>query len=342
LIGTNLLPIYDTGLLKINGEERAFSGFTKRKTFYNIVAVFQSNQSQLMRKLAVILLFIMPIYSWAAQTDTRDNVTNRSKNLVDHRFRLEKRDFSNPFVVSFYKPTYVLPFYYHFASPSLPDHNAVPNQQKLQNTEFKFQISFKVPVWRDILGFPSTLYAAYTQSSFWQAYSHSPFFRETNYEPEVFLTNDVDIPLVAGWHAKFLNMGAVHQSNGRGGSLERSWNRLYFETTFAKGNWMVTLKPWYIFHDASFDLHNPNIADYMGHGHLVLAYKYGDNTLTLMSRNSLESGFKRGAVELSWSYPLLTKVKGYVQVFSGYGQSLIDYNHYTKGAGIGFALSDWI
>ena len=88
-----------------------------------------------MRKLAVILLFIMPIYSWAAQTDTRDNVTNRSKNLVDHRFRLEKRDFSNPFVVSFYKPTYVLPFYYHFASPSLPDHNAVPNQQKLQNTD---------------------------------------------------------------------------------------------------------------------------------------------------------------------------------------------------------------
>jgi len=39
---------------------------------------------------------------------------------------------------------------------------------------------------------------------------------------------------------------------------------------------------------------------------------------------------------------LLTKVKGYVQVFSGYGQSLIDYNRYTNGVGIGFALSDWI
>lgn len=295
-----------------------------------------------MKKLAIVLLFIIPSYSWAAKIDSNDAIKNKSKDLVEHRVKLEKRDFANPFLVSFYKPTYILPFYYNFTSPSLPNNNAIPEQQKLQNTEFKFQISFKIPVWRDMLGFPSTLYAAYTQNSFWQAYSHSPFFRETNYEPEFFIANAVDIHLLSGWHAKLLNVGAVHQSNGRGGELERSWNRLYLETTFAKGNWMFTLKPWYITRDSSLNLHNPDIADYMGHGQMVLAYKYGDNTLALMSRNNLESGFKRGAVEFTWSYPLLTKVKGYVQVFSGYGQSLIDYNRYTNGVGIGFALSDWI
>lgn len=294
-----------------------------------------------MSKFVAFLFLLLPLVAVAEQALHTANKTN-SKDLVEHRIKLEKRDGSNPFFVSFYKPTYVLPVYYSFTTPYLPDSNAVPDQQKMLNTEFKFQISFKVPVWRDVLGFPTTLFAAYTQSSFWQAYSRSAFFRETNYEPEFFLANELDFPLLGGWHMKSLNAGLVHQSNGRGGELERSWNRTYLESTFANGNWMVTIKPWYIFHDSSLNRYNPELVDYLGHGQIVLVYKYGGNTFALMNRNSLESGFSRGAVELTWSYPLLTKVKGYVQLFSGYGQSLIDYNHYTTGVGVGFALSDWI
>ncbi len=40
----------------------------------------------------------------------------------------------------------------------------------------KFQISFKVPIWKNILDYPSTLFLAYTQRSYWQAYAHDPFF----------------------------------------------------------------------------------------------------------------------------------------------------------------------
>ncbi len=262
---------------------------------------------------------------------------------VEKRLKWEKRDAINPFLVSFYKPNYILPFYYNFNSPYLPaNNNVVPTDQKLNNTEFKFQFSFKVPVWREIAGLPSSLYLAYTQSSFWQAYGHSAFFRETNYQPELFLANTFDYPLLAGWRLKSINLGLVHQSNGRGGELERSWNRLYLETILANGKWMFSLKPWYVTRDNSLQMYNADLADYLGYGQLVLAYKHGENTWSVMSRNGLESGFKRGAVEVTWSYPLLSKIKGYVQFFTGYGQSLIDYNHHSNSIGIGLALSDWI
>lgn len=61
-----------------------------------------------------------------------------------------------------------------------------------------------------------------------------------------------------------------------------------------------------------------------------------------MSRKNIESGFSKGAVELGWSFPLweIPYFKGYVQYFSGYGESLIDYDEYVNRLGVGIILTN--
>jgi len=275
-------------------------------------------------------------------TNVSADQTNNTNAPPDNTNKPVTSLLDNPAWITLYKPTYFFPFYYT-ESPyySIYEHNT-PDQQRLDKTEVNFQISFKVPVWHNIISPNSTLYVAYTQLSFWQAYNRSPFFRETNYQPELYIENKLDKPIYKDWDLKFFNVGAEHQSNGRGGALERSWNRLYVDGIFANKNWLIGIRPWYALHDSSMRTHNPNISDYLGYGRELLSYKMGNQELSMQLRNVFESGFKRGAVQLNWSFPVTKHFKGYVQWFSGYGQSLIEYNHYTNSAGIGVALNDWI
>jgi phospholipase A1 len=61
-----------------------------------------------------------------------------------------------------------------------------------------------------------------------------------------------------------------------------------------------------------------------------------------MLRNNVGSGAgnMRGAIQLDYTFPLYGRVRGYAQLFNGYGQSLIDYNANVTSAGVGFLLSD--
>jgi phospholipase A1 len=47
-------------------------------------------------------------------------------------------------------------------------------------------------------------------------------------------------------------------------------------------------------------------------------------------------------MQIDWSYPLNQKLRGYVQFSTGYGESLIDYNHHQNTFGIGVLLTDWM
>ena len=76
----------------------------------------------------------------------------------------------------------------------------------------------------------------------------------------------------------------------------------------------------------------------MGHGDLTAIYRPGSHRLSLMARGNLNKG--KGAVEATWmSPPMLGSLRGYVRLFSGYGDSMIDYNWNQTVVGIGIALN---
>ncbi len=263
-------------------------------------------------------------------------LTPEKKSALEERLESENLVSKAPFGISFYKPTYILPSYYTSSPYGAIYRGTTPDNQQVKSLEFKAQLSIKFPLVRHLWGKHSSINLGYTQLSYWQFYAKSQYFRETDYEPALFWSDR----LVRNW---WFNLGAMHQSNGRGGKLERSWNRVFGDLMISGSHWMIDLNPWLlVFQSDSSDLHNPDIADYMGHGQTTFSYKIHRNVFSLMLRNNVESWFKRGAIEFDYSFPIYGHLSGYAQFFSGYGQSLIEYNHSTTAYGIGIALSNWI
>lgn len=262
--------------------------------------------------------------------------TSEEKSDLQKNHDKREKASSNPLGIALFRPNYILPFYYTVNPYQSIYTGRTPANQKISQYEFKYQFSVMVPIWRHILGQKASLNIAYTQMSYWQFYIQSQYFRETDYEGEVF----VNYNFYRNW---FWMLGIVHQSNGKGLPLERSWNRVYSEFVYSNGNLMVAVKPWIlIFERYSSDLHNPDIRHYLGHGLVRVSYNFHNVVTSLMIRNAVESGFKRGAEQLTFSFPLWGRIRGYVQGFSGFGQSLIEYNHYTNAVGVGISVNDWL
>lgn len=266
---------------------------------------------------------------------------------VRERLAIEQAAVDRPFTIMAHKPNYLLVGAWNEKGWSSERFREALNDPDYSNedVEAQFQISLKVPLAIGLFNERMDLYGAYTNRSFWQVYSaeYSRPFRETNHEPEIWgqFRNDWTL---WGFTNTVNSVGLVHQSNGRGGDLSRSWNRVYASFIFENGPWAVAFKPWLRLKTDFEDDDNPDITDYLGHGEVRLAYRHDDHVFSLMSRNQLESGFDEGAVEFSWSFPVFgyPYLKGYLQYFNGYGESLIDYDQRVHRIGLGIALTDWL
>ncbi|PJK00929.1 phospholipase [Lysobacteraceae bacterium NML91-0213] len=281
-----------------------------------------------------------------------DAIANVGKgSLLDSRWELARDSKLGLFNFRVYKPLYLLPAFWTSDvndTPSSPNpDNTVTGPQSLDSLETKFQISFKTKAVENLFGDNGDIWMGYTQSSRWQTYNgdESRPFRETNYEPEVLLVFRNGYSLPGGWSGRMSAIGINHQSNGRGDPLSRSWNRLMFNFGFDRENWALVARPWVHLKDGSDD-DNPDIADYMGRGDVTLMHVRGDHRFTMMGRHSLRGGDEsRGALQFDWGFPIhptFRNFRGHLQVFHGYGESLIDYNHKATYIGLGISLQDWL
>ena len=273
---------------------------------------------------------------------------NPDASLLGARINREDAAETNRSTLVPHRRNYFMPITY-MANPNEEPFQAAGDteNQNLDNAEIKFQLSIKVPLLESLFTENDTIYFGFTALSFWQAYnsSLSQPFRETNYEPEFFYVTPSPWKLFNS-DATLLVLGFSHQSNGREAPLSRGWNRLYANLIWEEGNFVFSLKPWWrIPEPAKTDPlsakgdDNPDIEKYMGYFEFVTAYRRGKQEYSVLVRNNLRSE-NRGAVQLEWTFPMYKRLRGYVEYFNGYGESLIDYNAHMQRIGVGFMLSD--
>ena len=239
--------------------------------------------------------------------------------------------------------------------PVSPTHLSSPDRN-LQKEDIKFQISLKselasnIPLIRDLPFVTSSrLWAAYTQQSQWQFFNKkdSRPFRENNYEPELMLSLGIDNKIDGekkSYIPRMLNLGIVHQSNGRADPVSRSWNRIYMQ-----GGWELTnnltllVRPtWRIPDDNGID-DNPDIVKYMGYGDASLRWENRANKLaaTILLRNNFRSENKGFAqLDLQKQVSSDRNINLHLSASTGYGESLLDYNHSQNVIGFGVSLGD--
>ena len=127
--------------------------------------------------------------------------------------------------------------------------------------------------------------------------------------------------------------------------MSRSWNRIYADFIFEHDDLYFSFKPWLRIPEDDDDDDNRDITDYMGNFELLGVYKLPRNqTFGLMLRNNLDfsGGENRGAVQVDYSFPISGNLRGYLQWFNGYGESLIDYDAKVNSLGAGIQISDWL
>jgi len=282
----------------------------------------------------------------SARMPTENGREGRPSSALNNSWELDTASKRGVFVIRPYKTLYVMPFSYTDNINKAPSSSAIGRsagvQDGLSAVEAKFQFSLKTKVLENLIGDNGDLWLGYTQSSRWQAYNkqNSRPFRETNYEPEamvVFRTNYE----VLGFKGSMAGIGVNHQSNGRAEPLSRSWNRVIAQVGFERDDWMVMLRPWWRMPENGRADDNPGIENYIGRGEMTVARKWQSQIFSAQLRHSLRGGENsRGSALLGWLFPIAGDLKGYAQVFTGYGESLIDFNIKQTAVGLGFSMTD--
>ncbi|HHH72700.1 MAG TPA: hypothetical protein ENL04_02625 [Sulfuricurvum sp.] len=273
----------------------------------------------------------------------------QNDSLADHGLQ---KHLERKFGFQAYKANFFLPVC--IADRAYPTYDPADSYRQI---EAEFQYSFNIDLFSDLLTLNELYGVAMTSFGFWQMYSTSSPFREVNYNPEIYIL----FPLVNdAVGLKTLKLTYSHVSNGQGDidradintsnclecgdywrrSRSRAWNYISSVFEFQYDSFLVDLTLWTTIDVRMFNIKddNPDIVDYYGWGELGAIYFYGAHQFEIKGRLNPMTGY--GAVRAGWSYPFFGResIYWYVKGFSGYGESLIDYDRYVNKIGFGFSF----
>lgn len=311
----SLTPVPDNA----DAIRRTYRGMSKAKLLGVIRAELNVAASNRVLMLAASVDDITPLAVAAESTggSTNPDLTEKPENLKQPVVVLAKPEDEPPLSVN-------EPMYFVLGSD---------NERGLDS---RFQLSFKYrpfdPGARVAQYFPglSSLYFGYTQTSLWDLGADSSPFKDTSYRPSLYYrwlgTGQGLKP--AEWRA-----GIEHESNGRDGADSRSINIAFITPTwhfeFADSR-RLTLSPRFYHYLEKSD--NSDIHRYRGYVDWQARFGRDDGAvLTALYRHGT-GGYS--ATQLDFSYPVSDKLFGrtgtfvHLQLFEGYGETLIDYNQY--------------
>ncbi|MDY0123860.1 phospholipase A [Sulfurimonas sp.] len=256
----------------------------------------------------------------------------------DERESMTSKIFSN-FGMLPHEKTFLIPLAYTTQNYETRDPVSYPGYDEFnKNIEAEFQISLKKVLSYNFFGLNEMITFGYTQEVWWQLYSDSAPFRETNYRPEIWLTLPIKDKMESAYAPKAIKIGFWHESNGMGEPLSREWNQLFVDSVFQYDSLLATIRVAAV--DAGEN--NKDITSYLGYGHLKINYFLKKHQFDFTWRNNLRfNSENRGSIKAEWSYPTGNSKNNfwYLKIFNGYGASLVDYNHHQSRVGFGFLFS---
>lgn len=205
------------------------------------------------------------------------------------------------------------------------------------NTNVKFQISIQQRLTNRKFPFGAYLYLFYTQKVQWDVLEKSLPMADLSFNPGIGIAK----PLFA--NNRFIGkicFQLEHESNGRDSISSRSWNKISLGANIlVPKNLMVYSKLWYPIVDGE---HNKDILRYCG------IYQFGVQVKSLNGRWRLGTSFVK-LQGLNLNHNIVFDVQYffsknadwalYSQLYSGYGESLLEYNVYKCQLRVGIVIS---
>lgn len=213
----------------------------------------------------------------------------------------------------------------------------VPLNKKITNNtaDATFQLSIRQRLTKSVLPFNTFLYLTYTQKTFWNLYSESSPFRDTNYNPGLGLGKYIihNNKLVG---SAFLQI--KHESNGRDSLESRSWNYISFA-----GKYFFNMRL-----SVDFELRaayvdggeNKDLLKYRGYGVFSVDYIDRNDRIWLSADINPRRHFGSANVNLNLGLKISKRSNQYLyaQFYSGYAENLLDYKQYSCYFRLGFCI----